>query len=63
MMMSFGMASPKAFKRIVQLIDHAKSEHVQLEASKEVLSRAGFAVGRDSISINTETVTVNIDLG
>jgi len=63
MMLSFGMASPKAFMRMVQLVDYAKSEHVQLEASKEILNRAGFTASRDSVNINTAGVIVNIDLG
>jgi len=63
MMMSFGMASPKAFNRVVHLIDHANSEHVQLDASKEVLNRAGFSIPKESGRIASGSVTVNIDLG
>ncbi|MBC8520017.1 MAG: terminase small subunit [Gammaproteobacteria bacterium] len=63
MMMSFGMASPKAFNRIVHLLDHANSEHVQLEASKEILNRGGFAPPKSGISLHTGEVSINIDLG
>ena len=63
MMMSFGMASPKAFKRMIQLIDYAKSEHVQLEASKEVLNRAGFVEPKRDMHITSRAVSIHIDLG
>lgn len=62
-MMSFGMASPKAFKRMVDLVDHANSEHVQLEASKEILNRGGFAPPKAGINLQTGEVSINIDLG
>jgi len=63
MMMSFGMASHKAFNRMVHLLDHASSEHVQLEASKEILNRGGFTPPKTGISLQTSEVSINIDLG
>ena len=38
---SFGLSSAKASARLLSLSQGAKSEYVQLEASKDILDRAG----------------------
>ncbi len=45
-METFGLAAPLALKRMISLLD-ADSEHVQLEASKQLLDRAGFTRTRE----------------
>ena len=49
MMSAFGLAAPRAFRRMVHLMDMADSEHVQLDASKQVLDRAGYVADREGI--------------
>jgi len=48
---------------MVHLMDMADSEHVQLDASKQVLDRAGYVVDRDGIiNASIGKVEVIIDL-
>lgn len=56
-----GAFVPRALKRVAQLSLRAKSEYVQLEASRDLLDRAGFtAPKRVDVS---GSVSVVIDLG
>jgi hypothetical protein len=43
---AFGTLAPLALRRLVALLD-AESEHVQIEASKQLLDRAGYAKPKD----------------
>lgn len=53
----------KAIRRIDDLIDHARSEYVRLEAAKDVLDRAGFKPVEKHAHMVQGNVTVTIDLG
>ena len=63
MMASFGMASPPAFRRMLFLLENAESEHVQIEAAKQILDRAGYTVRKDErFQISTPGFEFRIDL-
>ena len=56
------LGAARAFSKINQLIDH-KSGYVALEASKDMLDRAGFKpVDRSQVAIGGD-ISINIDLG
>jgi len=54
--------SVKALNRVANLVDGAKSEYVQLEASKDLLDRAGFKpIDRSQVQLAGD-IKVTIDL-
>jgi phage terminase small subunit len=55
------LVAPRALNRLASLLD-ANSEYVQLEASKQILDRAGFGKVTDDVKITHGTVRVRIDL-
>tara|TARA_B100000131_G_scaffold37417_1_gene34012 strand:+ start:2815 stop:3183 length:369 start_codon:yes stop_codon:yes gene_type:complete len=58
-----GTGAIKATQKLIQLSDNARSEYVQLEASKDILDRVGL---RTPEKVSTEVVgdiKVSIDLG
>ena len=57
-----GMSATKALNRILALSSNAKSEYVQLEASKDILDRAGFKAPDKHMHIHAGDIRVNIDL-
>ena len=59
---SIGLNATKALKRIVDLSDSAKSEYVQLEASKDILDRAGYKAPDKVMHSHVGNISVNIDL-
>ena len=61
-MNSIGLNATKALKRIVDLSDSAKSEYVQLEASKDILDRAGYKAPDKVMHSHVGNISVNIDL-
>ena len=52
----------KALNKIVQLSSNAKSEYVSLEASKDLLDRAGFKAPDKLMHSHVGNVNVKIDL-
>tara|TARA_R100000231_G_scaffold125946_1_gene96448 strand:- start:404 stop:781 length:378 start_codon:yes stop_codon:yes gene_type:complete len=59
---AFGMQAAKALGKISQLSGNAKSEYVQLEASKDLLDRAGFKpIDRSQVQVAGD-IHVTIDL-
>ena len=52
----------KALNKIVQLSSNAKSEYVSLEASKDLLDRAGFKAPDKVMHSHVGNVNVKIDL-
>ena len=52
----------KAVNKIVQLSSNAKSEYVSLEASKDLLDRAGFKAPDKVMHSHVGNVNVKIDL-
>jgi len=57
------LGAAKAFRKVNELIDH-KSGYVALEASKDMLDRAGFKPVDRSLNTNLSgEVVINIDLG
>jgi len=59
---SIGLSATTASKRILDLARGAKSEYVQLEASKDILDRAGFKpVDRSQVQVAGD-IRVTIDL-
>jgi hypothetical protein len=60
---AFGVHAVKALGKIAQLSGNAKSEYVQLEASKDLLDRAGFKpIERHQMQVAGD-IRVSIDLG
>jgi phage terminase small subunit len=60
---AFGTHAVKALGKIAQLSGGAKSEYVQLEASKDILDRAGFKpIDRSQVQVAGD-IRVHIDLG
>ena len=57
-----GMSATKALSRIVSLSSDAKSEYVQLEASKDILDRAGFKAPDKHMHLHAGDIKVAIDL-
>ena len=58
-----GNSSMIAAARVAKLCTSAKSEYVQLEASKDILDRAGFKPPERSQVQVSQDITVHIDLG
>lgn len=56
-------SSIKAIRQIDSLITGAKSEYVQLEASRDVLDRAGFKPIEKHAHLHGGAVDIKIDLG
>ena len=59
---SIGLSATTASKRILDLARGAKSEYVQLEASKDILDRAGFKAPDKHMHIVAGDIKVAIDL-
>ena len=58
-----GLNATVAASRVMQLATRAKSEYVQLEASKDILDRAGYKpIDRSQVQIAGD-IKVSIDLG
>ena len=58
-----GTGAIKASQKLIQLSDSAKSEYVQLEASKDILDRAGFKAPDKQMHLHAGEIRVSIDLG
>ena len=59
---SIGLSATTASNRILTLATGAKSEYVQLEASKDILDRAGFKAPDKHMHLVTGDIKVAIDL-
>ena len=59
---SMSVNATKALNKIVQLSSNAKSEYVSLEASKDLLDRAGFKAPDKVMHSHVGNVNVKIDL-
>ncbi|MAB40631.1 MAG: hypothetical protein CL525_16235 [Aequorivita sp.] len=59
---SMGVSATIAAAKLVQLSRGAKSEYVQLEASKDILDRAGFKAPEKHMHLHAGDISVNIDL-
>jgi phage terminase small subunit len=60
---SLGQSATIAAHRLLDLAKGARSEYVQLEASKDILNRAGFAPPDKQLRLNAGEISVSIDLG
>jgi phage terminase small subunit len=58
-----GIDAIKALHQVSSLSSDAKSEYVRLEASKDLLDRAGISKADDTSSVLAGNIQVNIDLG
>ena len=59
---SFTFAAAEAFSKVRELVSH-KSGYVALEASKDILDRAGFKpVDRSQVAVGGD-ISIKIDLG
>tara|TARA_R100000278_G_scaffold110181_1_gene87311 strand:+ start:125 stop:481 length:357 start_codon:yes stop_codon:yes gene_type:complete len=56
------MGSTKALNNIISLSDGANSEYVRLEASKDILDRAGFKAPDKHQHLIDGNFSINIDL-
>ena len=59
---SIGMNATIASSKLVKLAKGAKSEYVQLEASKDILDRAGFKAPDKHLHMHKGDIKVSIDL-
>lgn len=59
---TMGVSATVAAARLVQLSQGAKSEYVQLEASKDILDRAGFKAPERTMHLHSGEISVSIDL-
>lgn len=59
---NIGMNATKALQSVVRLSSNAKSEYVQLEASKDLLDRAGFKAVDRVMHNHVGSISVSIDL-
>ena len=59
---TIGISSAKAVNKLMSLSNGAKSEYVQLEASKDILDRAGYKPVEKSMSLVQGNIPVSIDL-
>jgi len=57
-----GYSSHKALNSVLRLSNSAQSEYVQLEASKDLLDRAGFKPAEKNQHIVSGDFSINIDL-
>ena len=60
---TLGISAARAASRMVQLATNARSEYVQLEASKDILDRTGFKPPDRTQSVVDGEIQVKIDLG
>lgn len=58
-----GISAGRAAGKLVSLATSARSEYVQLEASRDILDRTGFKPPDRKSSVVEGEITVNIDLG
>jgi hypothetical protein len=56
------MGSSKAINKLMTLSAGAKSEYVQLEASKDILDRSGFKAPEKHQHLVAGELSINIDL-
>lgn len=61
--LAIGASLPKAFRTIERLSSEAKSEYVQLEASRDLLDRAGLRAAERIDHRVDGSISVSIDLG
>lgn len=60
---TFGLSATSALATVARLSRNAKSEYVQLEASKDLLDRAGYKpIDRSQVQVAGD-IRVTIDLG
>ena len=59
---TMGVNATIAASKLVQLSQGAKSEYVQLEASKDILDRAGFKAPDKHMHLHTGGIKINIQL-
>ena len=59
---SIGLNATIASRKVLVLASSAKSEYVQLEASKDILDRAGYKPVEKSMSLVQGNISVSIDL-
>ena len=59
---TIGLNATKASHKMLELSQSAKSEYVQLEASKDILDRAGYKPIEKSMNLVAGTIQVSIDL-
>ena len=59
---SIGINATIASKRVLDLAQSAKSEYVQLEASKDILDRAGYKPIDKAMHLVSGNIEVSIDL-
>ena len=59
---SIGLNATIASRKVLDLASSAKSEYVQLEASKDILDRAGYKPVEKSMSLVQGNISVSIDL-
>ena len=59
---SIGINATIASRKVLDLASSAKSEYVQLEASKDILDRAGYKPVEKSMSLVQGNISVSIDL-
>ena len=60
---SIGMNATIASSKLVRLAQGAKREYVQLDASKDILDRAGFKAPDKHLHLHQGDIKVSIDLG
>ena len=60
---SIGLHATSAVSRLAKLSSGARSEYVQLEASKDILDRAGFKAPEKQLHLIAGEIKVSIDLG
>jgi len=58
-----GLSATLAASKMLNLAKGAKSEYVQLEASKDILDRAGFKAPDKHMHLHAGEIKVSIDLG
>ena len=59
---TLGLNATTAASKLVHLARGAKSEYVQLEASKDILDRAGFKAPEKHMHLHAGEIKVSIDL-
>ena len=59
---SIGLNATIASRRVLDLASSAKSEYVQLEASKDILDRAGYKPVDKAMHLVQGNISVSIDL-
>jgi len=59
---SLGLSATTAAAKLLSLARGAKSEYVQLEASKDILDRAGFKPPDKQLHMHAGEISVKIDL-